>query len=128
MVNQKFSPSARNVSTKELFVLTEHQVYTEQLIGLKRTGFNAFPLLCVAKTRLTSGNHRYSFECQLMTVIPVTVVESGGLVRYRASIRFDELWDSPPIHEEEFTVAKPLDLNLFPRLKVAHFKAVMSYV
>lgn len=73
------------------------------------------------KVRLEPGLHCYPFECQLKMLMPTSLEEAHGSIRYTARIRFDEFWDSEPVHEETFTIIKPLHLNMLPSLHVTNY-------
>lgn len=79
--------------------------------------FNIFGF-SIEKLRLKAGSNRFPFECQLPSLIPTSLEKKYGYIRYTASLWFNEFWDETPIHQELFTIIKPLNLNLLPHLHV----------
>lgn len=78
------------------------------------------------KSRPAAGTHRFPFEVQLNRSLPTSLEEEvannlddyTARVRYKASVYLNELCDGDPIHEEIFTLIKPLDLKMLPNLQV----------
>lgn len=110
----------KSISMKESHALTAPKV------GSWRNVWSAYKLKnqilfthFAEKTRLPAGTHRYPFQYQLMTMIPTSLEEKYGHIRYVASVRFNDFWDVAPIHEETFTIIKPKNLNLMPDLHVS---------
>lgn len=68
--------------------------------------------------QLEAGIHRYTFECQLTPMLPTSTEERYGHIRYTIGVRFNEFWDQMAIHEELFTMIKPLNLNHLSNLHV----------
>lgn len=79
---------------------------------------NHFNLMNLDKMKLEAGTHQYAFECQLTSMLPTSLEEKYGHIRYKMSVRFNEFWDQMPIHEELFTMIKPLNLNHLGNLHV----------
>lgn len=87
---------------------------------MKKMYVSLFILVRTKTIRLEAGIHRYPFECQLMTLVPTSMEEKFGHIRYIASVYFHKNRDAnaPAIHTELFTIIKPLNLNLLPDLQV----------
>lgn len=76
--------------------------------------------------RLPSGNHNYTFECNLPTTLPTSIEGGCGHIRYMSRVVIDiPFWPSK-IFTQPFTVIKPIDLNTVPILRVNKFDFVLE--
>lgn len=65
------------------------------------------------------GIYRYIFHCQLPAELPSSLEGDRGHIRYTARVNLDRpLWPDMTF-ESTFAVVKPLDLSLYPALRVS---------
>lgn len=67
---------------------------------------------------VTSGTHRYDFECLLPPQLPASFEASHGSIRYHVEAVLDVPWSFDKEFELQFTVARNDDLNFQPYLKI----------
>lgn len=68
--------------------------------------------------KMSSGTHKYTFECMLPTDLPTSVEGKHGHIRYIARVVINTIYSGRKIFDFPFTVLKPVDLNADPKLRV----------
>lgn len=68
---------------------------------------------------LAPGTHTYSFTCTLPSTLPPTYESEYGHIRYGVKLTMVSLWSFYEESKVTFTVISPLNLNLYPRIKVS---------